>query len=573
MGDGGGERHSGKVVQEDVVLNRSSASFGWAFLAFVGVLYWFTLGRLGWNHSDDGFLIGQSWRVLQGELPFKDVLMMRPLGSVYWHALWMRWVPHDLVFFTGRGMYALELAVANGLAIWVLMRDDLAPRWLSQRWWLWASVAFLCSATMLSPMPWHTVDGLFFGAIGAAFAFDAKGRSSFLSGVLAGVFCALSMLCKQSFYPWPLVLMACLWWSGQRLRLLPMVVGLLLVGFAVGAWMAHHGVFLAFLDQTSSSTTLGDAGRSGVFPYMKALWAMAVPVGLAIAFGFWASTRWSMAWSGAHALAWGLAGVFLVLVGLWIKQPFLHGAFLNAWFEHALWLGASVWVVLCALKGTRQPRLAAMLGLAWLSSVSWGFMSPGLLFAPGLAGTAFWVCSWWPMAPWPKWGRAVSFVALWLVALMGVARSMALEGWPVHAFCDLGRSDRSFSWVWTLQEHCNLVSNAKDVVQSLDSPRVVFLPVFTSAHWAFGLKNPLPTDYPVRTEVGRFEKAVDGAWDGVDYVLVEKHMEPLFARAKPGSRFEVPWISKVEQAMPLVKETPAFRVYRNPNGPLARLKG
>jgi hypothetical protein len=61
---------------------------------------------------------------------------------------------------------------------------------------------FLFSVHNFPPIPWHTVDGIAFSALGI---FLIAGRNSVFSSVIGMVALVLGALTKQSFYPMPLM--------------------------------------------------------------------------------------------------------------------------------------------------------------------------------------------------------------------------------------------------------------------------------------------------------------------------------------------------------------------------------
>ena len=50
------------------------------------VSFWWFRALYGFNPSDDGFILSQSWRIVHGEIPHVDFTSPRPLGSAYLHA-------------------------------------------------------------------------------------------------------------------------------------------------------------------------------------------------------------------------------------------------------------------------------------------------------------------------------------------------------------------------------------------------------------------------------------------------------------------------------------------------------
>ena len=51
------------------------------------VLYTVNIGRHGFSPTDQGVILAQSWRILGGEVPHRDIVSARPLGSAYLHTV------------------------------------------------------------------------------------------------------------------------------------------------------------------------------------------------------------------------------------------------------------------------------------------------------------------------------------------------------------------------------------------------------------------------------------------------------------------------------------------------------
>ena len=67
----------------------SSARQGWIIALALVVLaagLHFLYSPLGFNPTDEGFVLAYSRRVLDGQVPHRDFISIRPAGSAYLHA-------------------------------------------------------------------------------------------------------------------------------------------------------------------------------------------------------------------------------------------------------------------------------------------------------------------------------------------------------------------------------------------------------------------------------------------------------------------------------------------------------
>ena len=93
-------------------------------LALVGAVYVFA--PIGFNPTDDGLIVAQSARLLDGASPHLQVISPRPLGSPILHTVDVL-LPTPLLY-TSRAIAVLEFMVIAGLSVLLLRRTRLS-RW------------------------------------------------------------------------------------------------------------------------------------------------------------------------------------------------------------------------------------------------------------------------------------------------------------------------------------------------------------------------------------------------------------------------------------------------------------
>ncbi|WMW64180.1 hypothetical protein [Nitratidesulfovibrio liaohensis] len=150
----------------------------------------------GMDTTDFGFFYGHAWRILLGEVPYRDFFYVKPPLSLYWHAFWLWLSPERVSVLAGKAGFYAEMLAASWLgALYLARAVDL--RRLGVPLPLLATLGFVWSVHAFPPMPWHTVEGVLFGA-GALYAVAAG------HPLLAGVLAAASALTKQSYALMPL---------------------------------------------------------------------------------------------------------------------------------------------------------------------------------------------------------------------------------------------------------------------------------------------------------------------------------------------------------------------------------
>src|SRR4030042_3917580 len=58
---------------------------GIVFIIAVPLVFHFLYSSLGYNPTDDGFILAYGRRLLEGQIPHKDFISIRPSGSAFLH--------------------------------------------------------------------------------------------------------------------------------------------------------------------------------------------------------------------------------------------------------------------------------------------------------------------------------------------------------------------------------------------------------------------------------------------------------------------------------------------------------
>lgn len=544
-------------------------TLAWSLL--LPLAYLLVVGRFGWSHADDGFILGYVWRLVNGEIPYRDFIYVRPPGSIYLHAMWFRLVPDNWVNFTGRAVYCLELMAASMVAAWALTQSAETPEFVKKNWRAFGGVAFVVSASTLIPFPWHTVDGIFFASLAGALILASRQSSSATKWkcLLGGCLLVMAALCKQSFYPWPIMLIALLAWDKEWGKVLWVAVGIAFASVVTFALMVSHGIWAPFSVQTTGNLALSDAFVAGVYPYIKSFFVIGLPTLFAIGATRFLAFKLKVEWSkGADAMVLALT-TSCVWILLYRKFGTPGQAFINLWLDQTLWCIAAMWCLMAVLKGERPLQLVAWLLLAWCASISWGLMTPALFSLPSIVGAwLFFYASTSEkvsIASSVREKRFIVICASFLVCL-ALLRGATLEDWTYRLTCSASTVAPFYSGVMTSEENCQKLADMTEIVNLLPSKRIVFLPAFTTAYLQFGLKNPLPIDLPTVTEMaGSADRVMDVYRKDVEYVLIEKSKDHIFKEKNEKARFFVPLILEATENFEKISSTKYFDVFKNPN--------
>ncbi|MDR1660671.1 MAG: hypothetical protein LBR94_10140 [Desulfovibrio sp.] len=231
------------------------------FLAFlVPAAYAVLYAPYGMDTTDFGYFYGHPWRILQGEVPYRDFAYITPPVSLYWHAFWLRATPDGISVLAGKISFLAEMLAAAWMGALYLNRVFDLKR-LDLPLSLLATAGFVWGVHTFPPMPWHTVDGLFFGS------------AALLAGIcglapLAGLFAGLCMLVKQSFLFVPAATAVMVFVCRPKRETIFCLLGTGIVLLVHWLLLRHLNAWEAFCTQTTGQLDMHEALQSGIFIYL-----------------------------------------------------------------------------------------------------------------------------------------------------------------------------------------------------------------------------------------------------------------------------------------------------------------
>lgn len=353
--------------------------------------YCFLYAPCGLDSTDAGYFYGYAWRILNGEVPYRDFYYIKPALPLYWHAMWMGITPEDWTLLGGRAGFLCEMMCSAWFCAWFLSRCfnfNLLGLPVS----LLAACGFVFGVHTFPPMPWHTADGSFFASAALLCA-------SFGQPALSALFTAASMLCKQSFLFIPaavfLIFVAGPRSAGDRgapawrrgaWYLACLFSFLLLAVF----FLWSQGALEPFLAMTTGQLAASEAVEAGILIYLRQNWWLP-----AIAVLPW------LAWLCRQAAGSARHADFPLARGLprWLMPCWVYLAALAAWYVSEVlrqrgWIGfGASWPTLFMLLGLlcafwpRQFLLRYSCGAA----AGWPLLYPSLALLGALAVS--WSCA------------------------------------------------------------------------------------------------------------------------------------------------------------------------------------
>lgn len=524
---------------------------------------------MGFNATDEGFILAYSRRLLEGEIPHLDFISIRPVLSSWLHAPVLYW-GGDYTFLISRAVVWLQVTL-------IILFSILSFQQIKQTSFSFFEITalslfgFIFTAYNLAPMAWHTLDGIFFTVIGFYFTRRQVSFVRFMGYMLMG--CAY--LCKQNFTLLPFI---CLFLFSDW-RYIRFWAASLLPGFLYLGYLAFHSAIPDAWLQLNTHT--------GLFQYGVFNWLLnAKPMIL----GF----LWC---GGVSALIFFLNRFALAKIWQCVLTVLLLGILFFPWIfglyylpdkpgyvnRLSFFIVGNLFALLVVFWHQGEKSLFRLgifwLVLAWSASISIGLNLPalvtGVLFVllamslfknlrQDLAQSPFVVCGF------------LLFIGV-SIALFDRMRHVMVYNEPSAAAL-LYPLDDVFpggKGIYTSEHNYRFIQALDEMVdKNFPHYTISILPDF-SAYWVkFSQKNPLPIDWLQRTEVAtpalelRIKNAIIDFMAKTDSrLIVQKVATNTVAYGNVDEILNndfFPLLNFIHEEMTLLDENDYFRVYGGP---------
>ena len=342
-----------------------------AFLLVVPAVAHLLFSWRGFAPVDDGFTLAYSRRILEGQVPHRDFIIIRPFLSPLIHTPFVLF-GGDYTYWLSRLFVWFQFACISW--IWVCLVDRAFDNPFNNPTKVFvALVSFAASVHYFVLTAWHTVDGIFLSSIGL-WLLLAQRRTT--GRGIGYVLVAAAYLCKQSFlFMAPLCVLLLGDWREKKYWLtitLPAAVYcvyLLITGSfteAVLQLTSQSGIV-----STGVGSYLNFGSFLGVFAGYCAMYLLstgAVPL-----------LRANRVWKYAGA------SVLTVVPALFVAAGLYRGSLATVSFGViGMVLGALLYRVPTGRTrdGDKMSLISIALLLAWSASLSVGYNSPALFLGP-----------------------------------------------------------------------------------------------------------------------------------------------------------------------------------------------
>lgn len=159
------------------------------YVSILSLLITFFFTRYGFNLTDQGLILANSKRILNGEIPHVDWISIRPAGSAILHVVDLL-IPGP-TFLISNYIAVFEVIVYSGLFVAILTNIKITK--FSVLNYIYLLIAALINLHTFPISAWHTIDAILFVAIGIYIFHFHKMH------ILALIIMGLSVVCKQNF--------------------------------------------------------------------------------------------------------------------------------------------------------------------------------------------------------------------------------------------------------------------------------------------------------------------------------------------------------------------------------------
>ena len=466
-----------------------------AFLLVVPTLAHLLFSWRGFAPVDDGFTLAYSRRILEGQVPHRDFIIIRPFISPLLHTPFILF-GGEYTYWVSRFFVWLQFACISWA--WVCIVDRAFGNPFNNATKLFVALAsFAASVHYFVLTAWHTVDGLFLASIGAWVLLTQQHKGARIFGYLL---VAAAYLCKQSFlFVAPLTVLLLGDWREKKYWL---TITLPAAGYC--AYLLATGSLSEAVLQMASQTGFVS---TGVVSYLNYGTLLGVLAGSCATFLLSTSSvpmrriERVPRYIGATLLM--AMPAFFIAIGLYRGSLGIisFGIF-------GMVVGMVLYVVSsgAARDGDRTPVALIALLLAWSASLSVGYNFPALLLGPLFTILAAFVYSVRGSLD-PRFLRVTLVVAGVAILLgFGVAR-------PYYIYREQPSSEliRSLDGVlpggrliYTNQNTYDFMVDLNEATGDVSSrDRTYAIVPDVPGYWVQSQQtNPLPVDWPQPVELG-----------------------------------------------------------------------
>ena len=484
----------------------------------IGVILalYFRLSPYGYNPTDDGNILAQTYRILHGQVPHKDVIFARPMGSALFHVIDFV-VPLPL-FKASRLIGIAELVTYSVLLGALIFKQPIA-RWRTPVIVCVVTSAFVNMHTY-PLMGWYTTDGLLFVAIGLVLLMRGVESERTRLKILGLLALGLAPLMKQSFFAGPIIGLVILLWHSREVSLRALARRFIVAAAIVMAPLATYAIVIgalgglhAMIRQLTHVHDVGSVFGNAIFhpdKFPQTSGLILVFLGLALLLRL--SELFSAGRAENSLAQRSLLPQRVVTTTLLALVPIVSRFGYYTGWSIALFWGLLFFALseLITKRRVYMPYLVVA-AVAWMSSLSWGYGIPTLASGSVLIATAHSI--WRDAKPLEigteSTGQQLRFATASLALLVLVTGAFLLDhdartyfDRPVSALtASLDSVAPAYRGIRTNPVTASYLVSMAQCIRAHPSKWTAVLPDNAGIYPALHLRNPFPIDWMYFAEV------------------------------------------------------------------------
>lgn len=508
-------------------------------------LYFVFYGPYGLDGRDGGYTMGYVYRIISGELPYRDFILVRPPFSIYLHTIPCLIFPSSYLLIIERFIAYFGFALTAWISTEVISAHfDLQKYRLDK--YLLSSIIFVFSVHNYSPIPMHTTDGILLGAIGIYFLSTKPSSFRIFLGML---FLTAAALTKQSFYPLPFAGLLYLLITQPRRNVFTALISLLCIAAGIYFIADHYNLIKPFIFWTTGSTRSGDFIQSGFLRYLEVPKKHLKSLVVLTASFLILKVLWKPIFKSSLEYGWLLVlFAFKSFIQIIRENYLFHPVFIkteNPYSHPQIFFLVTVAGILWFLFKERKINvgiitLCLLLSLSWCASLSWGYPTPILFSAPLMFGII------WVNGELLHFSRLRFFYNLLLIGGL-ISFSAAyyyspnrVSMMPYHdttrrdLVYDMGTVFPKLSCIKSDKHTYDKYTELKNLAAKYGT-NFKTLPTMLLSNYVTDTKSPINIDWPMEREINdRTDTIITRLNKSNCYAFVEKDEIPRLRAAHPG---------------------------------------
>ncbi len=322
-------------------------------------------GPFGIEEGDMGSIFGISWSMYNGYFPHRDFVYIKPAFSPFFHSLPL-YISEDYAYLINRYGYFAQVFIYSYLASAIAFKMlKLSKNYI----YFIATIGALVSVHNYPPMPWNTVDGIFFSVLGLFFI--TKDLKKWWWIVLGAFSLFLGALSKQSFYFFPPLVAIFLAYRKEWKTFWILTTSGILFTLLFVLLFWWQDALNPFIEQMFSFTSGSSFISTGIKSYYLAIKFHFLYISIAI-IAFWLVKKYT-----TNHITFLVINIFIVSLFFWLYyknqslyKPVKYGII------HILWILGILFSIVKTIQHKKYAILVVLFSLGWCASISNGYNTP-----------------------------------------------------------------------------------------------------------------------------------------------------------------------------------------------------